>query len=311
VTLRAHRIDVSVPDLDVEVAPTALGPCARYRFTGGELHLLGERLQATSTRPLRLDGPRRRLLGATPDLRRAAFASRVDTVLVSDAGWASLPFPADSATFLADDLVLMTAPSTDGRHDVVLTALDGHTHDSCRVDVAQAVATAVPHPDDGSVVLDLGEGQDGSLLLSVRVEGQRLEMTEVGRNSVAASFSPDGTRLLLMPHPSIPAAPAAVSWPDQRRRFDLSDDSGRDFDLYGCHLDDDRVLLSTYGHGLVVSDRDLTGVTPLVLDGLTSSVEVSSLHGLGRDVFAATTWVDGTSTSGLWQLTGADAAPCG
>ena len=110
--------------------------------------------------------------------------------------------------------------------------------------------TALAHPHDGSVVLDAGEGQDGSSIFQVRANGDELHVERILENAVAADFTPSGSRLLVTPHPSFGGPVRVLSWPDLTLLHELSEDvldEDEGFDLYGCFLSETRAILSVSG----------------------------------------------------------------
>jgi hypothetical protein len=104
------------------------------------------------------------MLAAADDLGEVAVAKDEDLVLMSGQTKLRLECPGgDSAVFLSPDLLLVTAPEEDfgwGGHEVLLIdvrageVLDGHS-----LEELQASGSALPHPSDGSILLDAGEGQ--------------------------------------------------------------------------------------------------------------------------------------------------------
>ena len=172
---------------------------------------------------------------------------------------------ADSATLLPGGRLLVTAPTLErleykgreydakGEHLVSLVdSSSGQVLDQAVLDAVDASVTTVPHPHDGSVVLDAA--MVGRRFIYVaRVLDDRLKVELVAENVVAASFAPAGDRLLLMPHPSFDNKISVLEWPSQRPLAQLHavDLEVEDFafDLYGCFLSDRWVLVQTYGHG--------------------------------------------------------------
>ena len=298
-------VEVPAPDPARDLAPLSLGPRPRFWLEGGQVHAVDDGLQIVGSRPVSLP-PGARLLDASADLRQLVAATLEDTRLVLDDTEHTLPFTADSAALRPGGPAVMTAPSHDGgSHRILLVAPDGNIADEASVPVSQAGAFVSEHPGDGSLLVELGEGQDGSLLVAVRVRAGTLDVQEIGSNSVAAGFSPDGERLLLLPHPSFPAAPRSLSWPDLRLEGSVEQVPGVDYDMYGCYLSSEHVLLKTYEQGLFLADRDLTALEPVALSGLSLDAlegEIESVWGLGERRFAANIWDDGRRRVTVWEL---------
>ncbi|PWR13635.1 hypothetical protein DKT69_20115 [Micromonospora sicca] len=273
--------------------------------------------------------PTAKLLAASPDLATVVVTDTRRVIIMA----AGRPIPveiaaADSATLLPGGRLLVTAPTLErleykgreydakGEHLVFLVDLgSGHVLDQAVLDAVDASVTTVPHPHDGSVVLDAAMGQDGALIYVARVLDDRIKVELVAENVVAASFAPSGDRLLLMPHPSFDNKISVLEWPSQRPLARLhADDLAIDdfvFTLYGCFLSDRRVLLDTYEHGLLLCSGELSPVAWISLNPPfeTSDVEVSTMRvspeavfGVAEDVFAADIR-DGTSLSWtLWRI---------
>ncbi|MCF0091935.1 hypothetical protein B0E54_00755 [Micromonospora sp. MH99] len=240
------------------------------------------------------------------DTRRVVIMATGRTIPVEIAA-------ADSATLLPGGRLLVTAPTLErleykgreydakGEHLVFLVDLDsGHVLDQAVLDAVDASVTTVPHPHDGSVVLDAAMGQDGASIYVAQVLNDRIEVELVAENVVAASFAPSGDRLLLMPHPSFDNEISVLEWPSRRPLARLhADDLAIDdvvFTLYGCFLSDHRILLDTYEHGLLLCSGELSPVAWISLNPPldTSDAEVSTVRaspaamfGVAEDVFAA------------------------
>lgn len=297
-------VEVSAPDPGKDLAPLCLGPAPRFWLADGQVHAVDDGLEIVGSRPVSLPSAAR-LLAASADLRQLVAATPEDTRLVLDDTEHALPFAADSAVLRPGGTVVMTAPDHDGSHRILLLGPGGEVVDQSSVPVYPAGAFACEHPGDASVLVELGEGQDGSLLVAVRVRGGGLDVQEIASNSVAAGFSPDGQRLLLLPHPSFPMAPRSLSWPDLRLEGSLEHGPGVDYDMYGCYLSSEHVLLKSYEDGLFLADRDLTAPEPLVLSGLSFDAldgEIESVWGLGARRFVANIWDDGRRRVTVWEL---------
>lgn len=319
------------PDLDAgpEVAPVSLTPCARSRRTAGGVEALDAVLNPAGFRPVALTEDAV-LLNATPDLAHVVAWDTGHLVYAGPDGLRSgIPAPdwrqhltlADSATFLGRGRLLVTLPDSETRehagrsyeqnvtHRVLLMDLAaGRTVDEITLDVFDAGAFATAHPADGSVLLDLGEGQDGSSLYRVRVTGDRLTVDRIMENTVAAGFSPDGTRLLLLPHPSFDELPQVVSWPglEVLSIADLGASGlGEDeIDHYGCFLHDDRILLTTREQGLWLANGDLGAISPINLpESVTAgSRDFSLTIGLSADTFSTRIWRGDSDVTTVWRL---------
>jgi hypothetical protein len=319
------------PDLDTGpgLAPVSLSPCARSRLATGGVEALDSLLNPAGARPLALS-PGATLLNATADLAQVIAVDEAHLVYAGPAGqhagrttpdWQRADPLADSATFLGTDRLLVTTPNSETReragrryeqkttHRVLLLdSTTGATLDEVTLDVFDAGTFATPHPIDGSVLLELGEGQDGSSLYRVRVTDDRLTADPVLENTVAAGFSPDGTRLLLLPHPSFDELPQVVSWPSLEvlatADLDAAGIDEDEIDFYGCFLHDDRILLTTRQQGLWLADGDLTRITPVQLPKSVThgSVDLSNTIGLSADTFFTRIWRDDHELSTVWRL---------
>ncbi|MEU8182471.1 hypothetical protein AB0B86_17100 [Micromonospora sp. NPDC049047] len=272
--------------------------------------------------------PTAKLLAASPDLATVVVTDTRRVIIMA----AGRPIPveiaaADTATLLPGGRLLVTAPALErleykgreydikGEHLVFLVDPgSGQVLDQAVLDAVDASMTTVPHPHDGSVVLDAAMGQDGSLICVVRVLEDRIKVEPVAENVVAASFAPSGDRLLLMPHPSFDNEISILEWPSQRPLARLhADDLAIDdfaFTLYGCFLSDRRVLLDTYEHGLLLCSGELSPVAWVSLNppAETSDVEVSTtrvspaaVFGVATDVFTADIR-NGSLSWTLWRI---------
>jgi hypothetical protein len=319
------------PDLDngPDVAPMSLAPCARSRLTAGGVEALDGLLNPAGSRPVTLTETAT-LLNATPDLAQVVSVDDGHLLYAGPGGrraasalpdW-KRPLPlAGSATFLGAGRLLVTTPDSETRehagrsyeqkttHRVLLVGSDtGVTLDEITLDVFAAGTIATAHPVDGSVLLDLGEGQDGSSLYRIRATDDRLTADRILENTVSAGFSPDGTRLLLLPHPSFDELPQVVSWPDLEvlSIADL-DTAGIDpggIDFYGCFMDDDRILLTTREQGLWLADGILGTLAPIELPDLVThgSLDFSLTMGLSTDTFSTRIWRDDQDLTTVWRL---------
>ncbi len=302
-----------------ELAPLSLQVAPRFRLAHGTLTRFDASLQPQQTRPVRRSRSWK-LLAATDDLAQfVALAG--NRVVLGGEGVRHLDIThADSAVFVGPDRVLVSAPiverstwqgrTYDSRADHRVFLVDTSSAeivDVAVLDVCDAGVTALPHPRDGSVLLDAGEGQDGSHVFVARCSDDRIAVTLVFENTVAAAFSPSGARLLLTPHPSYEGEARVVEWPTLRQvgaltadAVELPDDR---LDLYGCFLRDDAVLLKTYERGIVLTDGHLVPRARVQLgDDANLDYELESLCGLGPDVFATVRWRDRAGVTEVWML---------
>ncbi|MFI6257436.1 hypothetical protein ACIBCL_15230 [Micromonospora zamorensis] len=283
--------------------------------------MLDEQLQPIQR--LVLDVPATaKLLAATPDLMTVVLTDTRSVIIMAAGRPIAVDVAAaDSATLLPGGRLLITAPRLErleyqgreydskGEHLVFLVDLRwGHILDQAVLDTVDAGVIAVPHPHDGSVVLDAGMGQDGSSIYVARVLGDRVKVELVAEDVVAASFAPSGDRLLLMPHPSFDDEISVLEWPSRRTlaRLHADDLAIEDFafDLYGCFLSDQRVLVKTSEHGLLLCSGELSPLAWISLNppSQTGDVEVETTLGVAEDVFAADVW-DGKSFSAtVWRI---------
>jgi hypothetical protein len=311
------------PDLRLghDLAPVSLEPVVRYQLLDGAVSVLDEQLQAV--RRLTLDVPSTaKLLAASPTLASVVVTDTRSVIIVT--GQRRIPVEieaADSATLLPGGHLLVTAPTLERRayhgreyqakaeHLVYLVDLDsGRILDRTVLDTVNAGVTAVPHPHDGSVLLDVGMGQDGSDVYSARVVDNRVTIELVAQDVLAASFAPSGDRLLLMPHPSFDDDVSVLEWPSRRPIARLGGDDlaigSYGFDLYGCFLSDRRVLLKTSEHGLLLCSGELRPIAWIDLDqpSDTSDADLSLMLGVAENVFAVLIW-DGTSApTTVWRI---------
>ena len=173
-----------LPDLRLDrvLAPQSMEPVVRYHLSGRTVRVLDEQLQPVPQRSLTVP-PAAELLAASPDLSTVVLAEPRRVVVIS--GGRPIPVEieaADSATLLPDGRLLITAPAverlthngreyaTKGEHLVFLVDPgSGDVLDQAVLDSADASVTTVPHPHDGSVVLDAAMGQDGALIYVAEV----------------------------------------------------------------------------------------------------------------------------------------------
>lgn len=319
-----------LPDLRLDrvLAPQSMEPVVRYHLSDGTVSALDEQLQPIQRLSLDVP-PTAELLAASPDLATVVVTDTRRVIIMA----AGRPIPveivaADSATLLPGGRLLVTAPilerltykgreyDTKGEHLVLLVDLgSGHVLDQAVLDAVDASVTTVPHPHDGSVVLDAAMGQDGALIYVAQVLDDRLKVALVAENVIAASFAPSGDRLLLTRHPSFDNQISVLEWPSRRPLARLHADDmeieGLAFFLYGCFLGDRRVLLMTYEHGLLLCTGELNPVGWISLNPpfQARDVEVSTMRGVAEAVFGVAEDVfaadirDGKSLSWtLWRI---------
>ncbi|WP_028709162.1 hypothetical protein [Propionicicella superfundia] len=279
------------------------GARPRFRLAGGVAVRLGRDLTAELERPsaLRRDAT---LLTASDDLsivvaagRSAAWVERPDGVL-------TLPIPGvDSAAFPAartDRLLLTVADPDGGPHEVLLIDPTAGNDTAARidrltVDTEDATAFSLVHPADGSVLIEFAMGQDGSALLRVDVVNDRLTAEELfpGEDPVTACFCEDGSRLLLVPHPTDPETTRVVSWPGLATIGSLdAAEAGVDmgWGLSATMLPDGRVLLIAQGEGLVATGPALEDPQRIDIPWLDEDGEVEWVCALDERRLALGVW---------------------
>jgi hypothetical protein len=188
-----------------DLAPVSLQATARYHFHDTTVTALDSALVPSRSRQIEV-GRDARLLTATPGLESVVLAELDALVIVAASAVHRLPVAsADSATWLSSGRLLVTAPFIEranwqgrpyehkSRHRVLL--LDphaGHKLDEAVLDVGDAGVTAVAHPHGGSVLLDAGEGQDGSQVFVARADGDRLAVDLAYAWVDLAGYGPGG-----------------------------------------------------------------------------------------------------------------------
>ncbi len=291
----------------------------RFRLQGHSVHRLDAKLNPISSRRVKLPNSAR-LLAASDDLS-VVVAADPEGVHIQGRRSTYLRVPnADSAMLLLSGDLLVTAPVMErttwqgreqvsrGPHRVLLVDCGtGSVMDEATLDVSDAGVTATRHPTDGSVVLDAGEGQDGSRLFVTTSAAGKLSIVPLLDNVVAAAFDPSGTRLLLTPHPSFENRAQVLGWPSREVMGSISgDDLGLDsmLDVYGCFLGPERVLLSVIEADPVLCTSDLRAVGLLDLADASSGADgvIEGLVGLDDHMFAAQTWRGSTSSACVWQV---------
>jgi hypothetical protein len=248
--------------------------------------------------------PGQELLAADPQLGLVVVADAQGTELHGFGAHVPLPVAAaDAAVLLEGARLLLAAPHpTLDSHQVHLVDLRRRTVvDVVDLDCEEASAVFLSHPHDGSVLIDLREGMNGSRLYGVHLDAGRLRSRELLQDTVPSGFNPSGTHLLVLPHPSFDEEVWLASWPDGEPVTSLStadvglaDDA---FDVTGCFLDDHSVLLLTTQGRVVLTDGRLGAEQVLEL-----APGVTELVGLWPGVFATQHLVDGAGATRVWQL---------
>lgn len=222
---------------------------------------------------------------------------------------AALRVGADAAGQLTGGL-LVTVPTPAGpgeagtpSHRLLLLGEDGEVLAEHLVPDAFAASGMITrHPDSSGAVVELPMGQDGTFVLAVRVLDGALEVREIlpPEELVCGGFSPDGTRLLLLPYPNDPEMARVVTWSglDVVASLDASTPPGAEgFNLSGCFVRDDLVALTVIERGVVVTDAQLRDVAVLELPGVPALDD--------EDALAEIEWVEPLGESriavGLWQ----------
>lgn len=110
----------------------------------------------------------------------------------------------------------------------------------------------LPHPSDGQVLLDVGEGQDGSVIYRASLTGARMNLVGYPWDDrCLIDLSPDGHRFMTVHHEQTDIA--VHTYPDGEVRFALSVDAfGHDPDeIYvewsGGYLTPDTVIVTLAG----------------------------------------------------------------
>lgn len=300
-------------DLDADLVPVVAGPVRRYRLRHGTVEELDGRLRLRRVLPM----------GVPLDMALLAVDPAGDRVAVTDDGAVhvipaegertTVEVPAvDTATFLPDGDLLLTAPRPDHSHEVILVdTAKGRVLALSLLDVDDAVVTATAHPHDGSVLLEAALGDAGSVLYLARADAGALTVERIAENVYAGGFPPAGDRLLLLPHPKADDGVSVLSWPGRRPVASFTPDDDR-VEL-GCFLDDDRIMLKTHRPGLLVCTAALEPATRVDLD-LASVVgddgaEVSIVLGLSADTVAVDVWDGGELVPTVWWLDDRDRHP--
>ncbi|MFJ5231280.1 hypothetical protein ACIQBJ_15450 [Kitasatospora sp. NPDC088391] len=136
----------------------------------------------------------------------------------------------------------------------VLDAATGAPLADAELSTVGAGAVLLPHPTDGSVLLNVGEGQDGSTVYRGVLRGGALELTEYPWDDrCLIDLSPDGERFLTVDHGQ--ADLTVHDHPDGAARFTVTvEDFGPEavaheavIEWSGGHLDADTLAVVLYG----------------------------------------------------------------
>ncbi|MCY0994218.1 hypothetical protein OV203_44220 [Nannocystis sp. ILAH1] len=312
----------TVPELDGKLPLTRTSRGPRLTLKDGTLTAWDQDLRPLRQLSIGLPSAAK-LLDARADLSALVAAVDGGLCIVADTVHPSavvVAVAADSATFIAPDRLVVTAPGAhaEGRsfsefHRVLLMDLEGVVLDEQRVEADAAWAHALVHPTDAAVLCDFIMGQDGSVLAVIRADGDALTVREVfpAEAFVNRGFSPDGTRVLLPPYPSDPNCAVVATWPelDIAARLEVAEDLPEvqmGIDVWGGFLDDEHVLLLATEQGPMVATADLreAEVVPLVGFDAVSDGEgfIEIAAPLAPDRFAAVVWRDGTRQTTVWRL---------
>jgi hypothetical protein len=288
------------------------GGVPRFWLRDATVHALDDHLQPVRQAAV----PEGALLTATPDLEIIVLAGKdAVTVLIAGREVRLEIESADSAVVLDATRLLITAPQVHheehrgrpydsrGVHLVHLVELPtGRILDRVVVEeVVDAGMFAIPHPHDGSVLLDAGMGQDGSALFIARAHDTKLTVDLLTENMIMGSFTPAGDRALLTPHPCEGSEITVVAWPSGRPVATMDDSSvDAEFTLYACFLANERVLLQTYDDGLLLCDDQLTpqGWVRLYLPDGTPGPDPTMVLALAENLFA----VESSTGTTVWRL---------
>jgi hypothetical protein len=282
------------------VVPVSLQAGPRFQLVDGTVWELDDALRRVA--PSGRVSRSARLLAVQPELRLLVVADR-GAVVAGDRRLAKCE--ADGAAFLSDERLVVTAPRA-RRHDHEVILVDvpaAKVLDRLTLDTYEAGALTLVHPTDATVLLDLGEGQDGSTTFVVRSYDDRLVVERVFANIMPASFSPDGKRLLAMPH--IEEEAQLFAWPSLDRIAALdAAGAGVDgyFDFFGCFVGPDRVLLQVREGPTVLTNGDLQPVAVVDYEGLPADAEHSVLAGISDGRFATETWLDSEPATYVWEF---------
>jgi len=191
---------------------------------------------STSMRAVGADGRQR---WEYPYLRPLTDTTRGSAIVTADGTrvWATIPAEATSDGF--DHWLVL-----DSRHGTVLAQTP--------IEAVGAGAEHFRHPDGVHVGLDVGEGQDGSVLFWGRIEHGQLHHWQPGNGLVLAGLSPTGDRYLTIAHDqsvaavyTFPAGDALWMAPgDLAPRPPHEDQEELFWDYHGGFVDDATIILS-------------------------------------------------------------------
>jgi hypothetical protein len=319
---RVDRVEATLlaeyPDFDLGNAlapPAAVWPTERFQLRHGTVMALDQTLAGVASRAISQPAGAR-LLAASPDLRLVVSAVSGDLVVLGEAEW-RLPVPgADSAVILGSGQLLVTArvipPGSmfaSANRVLLLDPVAREILDEVPLVLNEAYIGAIAHPQDGSVLLDAGMGQDGSRVFAARAEGRRLTVSPVLENVVPGGFDPAGGRLLLVPHVTEGSGEASVvAWPSLEQVAAVTPGGigldGDELDYYGCFLDEDQVLLKTLGSGLLLCSGDLVprGLVSLPGYGPDEGFEMGPVIGIAPGTFAAELEGGEAAVATVWRL---------
>jgi hypothetical protein len=170
-------------------------------------------------------GPEPDSYAVAPGLSRAVYATTDRVTCVGRDGslrWqrdfaaASTPWtpPPSRCDFSLDGAVVWLYRPDGMTYDGALTdtwlALDAGTGDvraRTGLDTAGQGAQHFAHPDGEHMLLDVGEGQDGTRVFRGRLDGDRIELVAYAwGNRTLISVSPDGSHLMTVDHDNADAA---------------------------------------------------------------------------------------------------------
>ncbi|MFF2272211.1 hypothetical protein ACFVTX_08045 [Agromyces sp. NPDC058136] len=289
----AEVIDILDPIPGLVFAGEVDGRRTFAAWRDGAVRLLDDRLAEVAHRKLSLAGDARVLAASGLDLVVIAAAGGV--TIVEDDEVDLLELPADAAA-IVNGLLVITAPENEVHRVLLLDRATGAVLDEQTAQVDDARAALYPHPNDGTAVLEMALGQDGTLVYRVDVEESRLRLTAIleGDDPVIAGFSPSGDRLLVVDDPSALETVRALTWPglDALSRVEADEvDAEYGFGLAGCWIDDDRVAFYATEDSLIVATGDLGSPERVELPiAFGDDGEIESLTPLGRGGVAVGAW---------------------
>jgi hypothetical protein len=172
-------------------------------------------------------------------------------------------------------MVVMEGTGEGGDELHLFRASDGLVLATESLELYQAGCGFHSHPDGRTLVIDAGEGQDGSFIFWLRASASGIQVTEMpGKDRIFGGFDPPGDRYVTLPHSEdhengiqvhrFPSGEvlARIEW------FDLmGSDLDDRFDYYGCFVNDELILVgTTLGRLLLLSATTLQPHAGLVLD---------------------------------------------